>query len=75
MDRGAKTASFSIDETWDANTSGNAGGSYSYSNPSAQVQVRSYDSNGTYTGSTTTSAVWADIDNSYNRRTACGRRS
>lgn len=39
-------------------TSGGYSGGY---NPNQSVEVRTYDQNGTYTGSTTTSAFWADV--------------
>ena len=48
---------------WDARTTSAANGAYGNGLASAaeRVQVRTYDQNGNYTGSTTTSAAWADI--------------
>ncbi|WP_088307989.1 hypothetical protein [Novosphingobium sp. B 225] len=48
---------------WDRTTTNAVSGAYGSGSASGsqQVQVRTYDQNGNYTGSTTTSAVWADI--------------
>lgn len=44
-----------------AQTTGNAGGGYGGNGGNNTVEVRTYNSSGTYTGSSRVSAVWADI--------------